>query len=167
MFSGTFARLVKRPVVGLMKNGTQTRNLGEVPVITGERSVNKVTLIGRVGRDPEVRGSQSRPVTMFSLATSVTLRSPDGTYRQITDWHRISVFRTNLQQWSANTINKGDKVYVTGSVRYGKYVDQETSEVNRSVTIIADDVALLAKRLVDPVNEAEEREDPEPIDEAM
>lgn len=117
-----------------------------MPVLTGERGVNKVTLIGRLGRDPEVRGSADNPVTVFSLATSQTFKTPDDTYQQQTEWHRVIIFRRVMAQLIANTVRKGDRVFVSGSLNYNKLVNKETQQTTSIAQIKADDVILLEKK---------------------
>jgi single-strand DNA-binding protein len=112
---------------------------GAKAVLTGERGVNQVTLLGRVGQDPDVRGTAENPVTVFSLATSFTLKTKAGEYVQKTEWHRISVFRPVLKDLVSQFVKKGDRVYVTGSISYGKIKDQ-SNNVKQVTSIIADDV---------------------------
>ncbi|ESN98583.1 hypothetical protein HELRODRAFT_84352, partial [Helobdella robusta] len=105
--------------------------------------INKVTLLGRVGRDSEVRGSELNPVTVFPLATSYTLRTKDGDYVQKTEWHRISVFRPVLKDIVAQTVKKGDRVYVTGSINYSQFVDKNNA-TQRIASIIAGNSSILS-----------------------
>ncbi|KAI0227384.1 Single-stranded DNA-binding protein 1-A, mitochondrial [Lamellibrachia satsuma] len=116
-----------------------------VAVYTGERGVNQVTLIGRVGQDPAIRGSEEKPVTLFQLATSQSFKSPEGVYSQKTEWHRISVFRPGLRDVVASQIKKGDRVYVSGSINYSQFTDKNTSQLVHSTSIIADNVINLTK----------------------
>ena len=88
-------------------------------------SVNKVILIGNLGRDPEIRtlGSGDR-VASFSIATSETWRDrTSGERREKTEWHRISIFNDNLVKVAENYLKKGSKVYVEGSLQTRTYTD--------------------------------------------
>jgi single-strand DNA-binding protein len=88
-------------------------------------SVNKVILIGNLGRDPEIRalGSGDR-VASFSIATSETWRDrASGERREKTEWHRISIFNDNLVKVAENYLKKGSKVYIEGALQTRKYTD--------------------------------------------
>ena len=88
-------------------------------------SVNKVILIGNLGRDPEIRslGSGDR-VASFSIATSETWRDrTSGERREKTEWHRISIFNDNLVKVAENYLRKGSKVYIEGALQTRKYTD--------------------------------------------
>jgi len=112
---------------------------GAKAVLTGERGINRVTLLGRVGQDSQLRGSADNPVTVFPLATSYTLKTLDGEYVQKTEWHRVSVFKPGLKTFVSQSVKKGDKVYVNGSISYTQYKDKN-NVMQRATTIIADDV---------------------------
>jgi single-strand DNA-binding protein len=106
----------------------------EASVMAG--SVNKVILIGNLGRDPEIRalGSGDR-VASFSIATSETWRDrASGERRETTEWHRISIFNDNLVKVAENYLKKGSKVYIEGSLQTRKYTD--ASGVEKTATEI-------------------------------
>lgn len=93
-------------------------------------SVNKVILIGNLGRDPEIRslGSGDR-VASFSIATSETWRDrASGERREKTEWHRISIFNDNLVKVAENYLRKGSKVYIEGALQTRKYTDASGAE---------------------------------------
>jgi single-strand DNA-binding protein len=93
-------------------------------------SVNKVILIGNLGRDPEIRslGSGDR-VASFSIATSETWRDrATGERREKTEWHRISIFNDNLVKVAENYLRKGSKVYIEGALQTRKYTDASGAE---------------------------------------
>ena len=93
-------------------------------------SVNKVILIGNLGRDPEIRslGSGDR-VASFSIATSETWRDrATGERREKTEWHRISIFNDNLVKVAENYLRKGSKVYIEGALQTRKYTDSSGAE---------------------------------------
>jgi single-strand DNA-binding protein len=93
-------------------------------------SVNKVILIGNLGRDPEIRslGSGDR-VASFSIATSENWRDrTSGERREKTEWHRISIFNDNLVKIAEQYLRKGSKVYVEGALQTRTYTDASGAE---------------------------------------
>lgn len=93
------------------------------------RSLNKVTLIGNLGSDPELRstGSGNRVAT-FSLATSRTWNDASGNKQEKTEWHRCTVWNTKagtLADVVEKYVKKGDKLYVEGAVEYRQWQDKE------------------------------------------
>ena len=93
-------------------------------------SVNKVILIGNLGRDPEIRslGSGDR-VASFSIATSETWRDrTTGERKERTEWHRISIFNDNLVKVAESYLRKGSTVYIEGSLQTRKYTDAQGVE---------------------------------------
>jgi len=103
------------------------------------RSLNKVTLIGNLGKDPEVRSTAGgNRVATFSLATSRTWNDTAGTKQEKTEWHRCVVWNTKGSQLAdivEKYLKKGDKVYVEGRIEYSQWQDKEnqtryTTEIN-------------------------------------
>lgn len=82
-----------------------------------ERSVNKVILVGTVGRDPETHDTDAGKVGHFSLATN---RAHRGEEEARTEWHRLTV-RGNLARFAQDYVNCGDRIYVEGAIEYGSY----------------------------------------------
>jgi len=94
------------------------------------KSVNKVTLIGNVGRDPEVRYMQSGdPVMNFSLATTETWKDKSGAKQERTEWHRIEVWG-KLAEIMKEYIVKGKPVYVEGQIAYDEWTDKDGNKRN-------------------------------------
>jgi single-strand DNA-binding protein len=93
------------------------------------RSLNKVTLIGNLGADPEVRStSGGNRVATFSLATSRSWNSPSGEKQEKTEWHRCVVWNSKastLADIVERYMKKGDKVYVEGRIEYRQWQDKE------------------------------------------
>src|ERR1700756_564970 len=89
-------------------------------------SVNKVILIGNLGKDPEVRRMQDgRPVVNLSVATSDSWRDKaTGERRERTEWHRVVIFNENLCRIAEQYLKKGSKVYLEGSLQTRKWQDQ-------------------------------------------
>ena len=88
-------------------------------------SINKVTLIGHVGGDPEIRFTEDgTTIANFSLATNENWTAKDGTKRERTEWHRIEVFGKPAEI-ARDFVRKGKPLYVEGSIKYEEYVDKE------------------------------------------
>ena len=86
--------------------------------------LNKVMLIGRLGRDPELRYTQSgSPVATLNVATDESYTDRDGNKVERTEWHRVSVFQRQAEN-CANYLTKGSLVYVEGSLQTRKWQDQ-------------------------------------------
>jgi single-strand DNA-binding protein len=88
-------------------------------------SVNKVILVGNLGRDPEVRRLNSgKPVVNLSVATSENWRDKDtGERKEKTEWHRVVIFNENLAKIAEQYLKKGAKVYVEGQLQTRKWTD--------------------------------------------
>lgn len=93
-------------------------------------SVNKVILVGNLGRDPEIRSMQSgEEVAQLSLATSETWRDKaSGERKERTEWHRVVIFNENLVKIAKQYLKKGSKVYVEGSLQTRKWTDKDGAE---------------------------------------
>ena len=93
-------------------------------------SVNKVILIGNLGRDPEVRSmNNGGKVVTLNLATSESWNDRQSGQRQErTEWHRVVIFNENLAQVAEKYLRKGSKVYVEGSLQTRKWTDQSGAE---------------------------------------
>lgn len=93
-------------------------------------SVNKVILIGNLGRDPEIRHTQDgSPIVQLSVATSDTWKDrATGERRERTEWHRVVIFNEHLCKVAENYLKKGSKVYVEGSLQTRKWTDQQGVE---------------------------------------
>lgn len=93
-------------------------------------SVNKVILVGNLGRDPEVRQLQDgNPVVNLSVATSETWRDRNsGERRERTEWHRVVIFNERLADVAQKYLHKGSKVYLEGQLQTRKWTDQSGQE---------------------------------------
>lgn len=107
--------------------------------------INKVTLIGHLGADPEVRHLENGVmVARFSVATNERYKDKDGNFQETTEWHNVVVWR-ELAERAEKTLKKGMMVYVEGKISYRKYTGQDGQE--RNVTdIVANTFRLLEKR---------------------
>lgn len=93
-------------------------------------SVNKVILIGNLGRDPEIRYTQTgEPIANFSLATSENWTDKGGQKQERTEWHRVEVFGKTAQI-VRDYCTKGKPVYVEGSIRYEEWTDKDGNKRN-------------------------------------
>ena len=88
-------------------------------------SVNKVILVGNLGRDPEIRSTQDgMRIANLSLATSESWRDKNsGERKEKTEWHRVVIFNENLVTVAEKFLKKGSKVYVEGALQTRKYTD--------------------------------------------
>lgn len=93
-------------------------------------SVNKVILVGNLGRDPEVRSTQNGDkIVNFSIATSERWKDKStGEQREKTEWHRIVIFNENLARIAEQYLRKGSSVYVEGQLQTRKWQDQSGAE---------------------------------------
>jgi single-strand DNA-binding protein len=94
-------------------------------------SVNKVILVGNLGRDPEVRMMQQSGgrVVSFSIATSETWNDrASGERKEKTQWHRIAIFNEKLGEIAEKYLRKGSKVYVEGQLESRKFTDKDGAE---------------------------------------
>jgi len=107
--------------------------------------VNKVILIGNLGRDPEVRYTPSgTAVANFSLATTETWTNKDGEKQSHTEWHRIVAWR-RLGEICGEYLSKGKQVYIEGRIRTNEWEDQEGNK-RRTTEIEALNMQMLGSR---------------------
>src|SRR5918911_489138 len=93
-------------------------------------SVNKVILVGNLGRDPEIRSTQDGSrVANLSVATSETWRDrTSGERKERTEWHRVVIFNDRLVDVVEKFLKKGSKIYVQGALQTRKWTDQQGQE---------------------------------------
>ncbi len=93
-------------------------------------SVNKVILVGNLGKDPEVRRTQDgRPIVNLSVATSETWRDKGtGERKEKTEWHRVVIFNEGLAKVAEQYLKKGAKVYLEGQLQTRQWTDQSGAE---------------------------------------
>lgn len=104
-------------------------------------SVNKVIILGRCGKDPEVRMAGQNKVATFSVATGGKYKTKEGKEVDDTAWHNIVAWRTSADIVE-KYIKKGSQVFIEGHISYRKYADKEG--VDRSITdIVVDKIELL------------------------
>ena len=93
-------------------------------------SVNKVILVGNLGRDPETRQTQDgRPIVNMSVATGESWKDRQtGERRERTEWHRVVIFDERVAEVAQNYLRKGSKVYLEGQLQTRKWTDQSGQE---------------------------------------
>ena len=93
-------------------------------------SVNKVILIGNLGRDPEVRHTNDgSPIVNLNIATSETWRDRNsGERKERTEWHRVVIFNERLAEVAQKYLQKGSKVYIEGQLQTRKWTDKDGAE---------------------------------------
>jgi single-strand DNA-binding protein len=111
-------------------------------------SVNKVILVGNVGKDPEVRYLDNNlPICKMSLATSEVYKNKAGEKVTTTEWHNVILWR-GLAEVAEKYVKKGSQVYIEGRIRTRSYDDKD--KIKRYTTeIVADVMQLLGKRTDD------------------
>ena len=108
-------------------------------------SINKVILIGNLGRDPELRYTQSgQAVANFSLATTDRFSNREGDRQERTEWHRVTVWGKTAEN-CAQYLNKGRSVYVEGRLQTREWEDKE-GQKRRTTEVIAQTVQFLGGR---------------------
>ena len=93
-------------------------------------SVNKVILVGNLGRDPEIRSTQDgMRIANLAVATSETWRDKmSGERKERTEWHRVAIFNERLAEFAEKYLKKGRKVYVEGALQTRKWTDNAGQE---------------------------------------
>src|SRR5271156_1429224 len=93
-------------------------------------SVNKVILVGNLGKDPEIRRTQDgRPIANLSIATSESWRDKaTGERKEKTEWHRVVIFNEGLCKVAEQYLKKGAKIYIEGQLQTRKWTDQSGVE---------------------------------------
>jgi single-strand DNA-binding protein len=101
-------------------------------------SVNKVLLIGNVGKDPEIRRTQDgRPIASFSIATSESWRDKNsGERKERTEWHNVVIFNEGLCKIVEQYLKKGSKVYVEGAQKTRKWTDKDGKDRYSTETVL-------------------------------
>ncbi|KAF5284993.1 hypothetical protein FQR65_LT02304 [Abscondita terminalis] len=104
-----------------------------------EKTLNSVQLLGRVGAEPQRKGSTEHPVVVFSLATHTNYRYESGEFLQRTEWHRVICFKPGLRETIMNYMKKGQRVHVMGRITYGE-VKGDDGKSRSTTAIQAEDV---------------------------
>lgn len=109
-------------------------------------TVNRVILIGRLGRDPEVKYTASgTPMAKFSLATDESFKNRSGEQQDHTEWHNIVAWN-KLAEICGQYLTKGKLVYIEGTIRSRQWQEQQTGNKRTSYEIIAQRMQMLGSR---------------------
>jgi single-strand DNA-binding protein len=101
-------------------------------------SVNKVTLVGNLGRDPEIRAMQNGDkIVQLSLATSDRWKDKStGEQRERTEWHRVVIFNDALGRIAEQYLKKGSTVYIEGQLQTRKWTDQQSGQEKYTTEVV-------------------------------
>lgn len=127
------------------------------------KSVNKVILIGNVGKDPEVKYTPSGvALAKFSLATNEKFKDKSGEWQERTEWHNVLAWQ-RLAEVVGEYVQKGTKLFIEGRLQTSSWEDRNSGEKKYRVEIVARDIVLLGARDADSDpgrDQAEEEREP-------
>jgi single-strand DNA-binding protein len=110
------------------------------------KSVNKVILLGNVGKDPEIRATAGgMTVANFSIATTDRIKGQDGQFTDKTEWHNLVAFQRTAEI-VRDYVKKGNKLYVEGRLQTSSWDDKATGQKKYKTEIIVSDLSLLSGR---------------------
>ena len=121
-------------------------------------SVNKVTLVGNLGRDPEIRAMQNGDkIVQLSIATSDRWKDKNsGEQRERTEWHRVVIFNDALGKIAEQYLKKGSTVYLEGQLQTRKWTDQQSGQDKYTTEVVLQryrgELTLLGSRPDNPIN---------------
>ncbi len=108
--------------------------------------INKVILVGNLGRDPEIRSTTSgTPVANLSLATNRRWKDRDGNPQEKTEWHRVVVFGRQAEV-AGQYLARGRQIYVEGRIQTRSWEDRETGETRYATEIVCESFQMLGRR---------------------
>ncbi len=108
--------------------------------------VNKVILVGNLGRDPEIRSTTSGvPVANLSLATNRKWKDRDGNPQEQTEWHRVVVFGRQAEV-AGQYLSRGRQIYVEGRIQTRSWEDRDTGETKYSTEVVCERFQMLGRR---------------------
>jgi single-strand DNA-binding protein len=110
------------------------------------RSINKVTLLGNVGKDPEIRSTPSGVmVASLTLATSDNQKDAQGNWQERTEWHNLKAFNRTAEI-VRDYVKKGSKLYIEGKITTNSWEDKETKQKRYRTEILVNELVLLSSR---------------------
>lgn len=110
------------------------------------KSINKVILVGNVGKDPEIKfASNGNAVASFSLATTDRTKDQGGNWTDRTEWHNLVAFQRTAEI-IRDYVKKGSKLYVEGRIQTRSWDDKETNQKRYRTEIVVNDLVLLSGR---------------------
>lgn len=117
-------------------------------------SVNKVILIGNLGRDPDVLRGNSQKIAHLSIATSENWRDKNTRERKSrTEWHRVVIFNENIIEFAEQYLKKGSKVYIEGQLQTRKWQDQSGNDRYTTEVVVKNFGGVL--QTLDPISNSE------------
>ena len=124
--------------------------------------VNRVILVGHLGRDPEMRYTSSgTPVTNFSLATNERWNNQNGERQERTEWHKIVTWN-KLAEISNQYLTKGQLVFIEGRIQTREWDDRDGNK-RRTTEVIASDMRMMSPRSSDGFHPQEQKQEPETV----
>jgi len=110
------------------------------------KGVNKVILVGNLGKDPELKYTPSgTPVAKFSLATGDRFKDKDGQWQDRTEWHNITAW-ARTAEIAGEYLKKGNRVYIEGSIRTHSGDDKQSGQKKYMTEIVVNDLVLLDRK---------------------
>jgi single-strand DNA-binding protein len=110
------------------------------------KSVNKVILLGNLGKDPEVKYTPSgTPVAKLAVATNERYKDKEGQWQDRTEWHNVVLWQ-RLAEIAGEYLKKGSKVYIEGKLQTRSWEDKQTNQKKYMTEIVANDLVLLGGR---------------------
>jgi single-strand DNA-binding protein len=110
------------------------------------KSVNKVILIGNLGKDPEIKYTpQGTPVAKIAVATNERYKDKDGQWQDRTEWHNVVLWQ-RLAEIAGEYLKKGGKVYIEGRLQTRSWDDKQTNQKRYMTEVVANDLVLLGGR---------------------
>ena len=124
-------------------------------------TLNKAMILGRLGRDPEVRYTPGNvPVANISIATNSRSKDKSGEWQDVTEWHKIVLFNKNAEI-AEKYLKKGGAVYIEGRIQTRSWEDQQSGQKRYSTEIIADQLKMMGGRDNQITNAPDDK--PEPL----
>jgi single-strand DNA-binding protein len=110
------------------------------------KSVNKVIILGNMGKDPEVKYTpQGTPVAKFSIATEHGYKDKAGNWQKQTEWHNVVAW-ARLAEICGEYAHKGDKIYIEGRLQTRSWDDQQSGQKKYMTEVVAGDIVLLGNK---------------------
>src|SRR5438270_743817 len=110
------------------------------------KSINKVILIGNLGKDPEVKYTpQGTPVAKITLATNERFKDKSGEWQDRTEWHNVVLWQ-RLAEIAGEYLKKGGKVYIEGRLQTRSWEDKQSGQKKYMTEVVANDLVLLGGR---------------------
>ena len=110
------------------------------------KSVNKVILVGNVGKDPDVKYSPSgTPIAKFSLATNERFKDSSGDWQERVEWHNVVAWQ-RLAEIVGEFVTSGSKVYIEGKLQTSSWEDRQSGQTKYRTEVVARDLVLLGSR---------------------